>query len=260
MAFDDLPPFWFIAIVSIFLIAAAVEAGSAFGRRVARAGGDNVSTIEAASLGLLALIIGFTIAISIDRYDSRRDALVREANAIGTVALRASLAEPPAKTLMLELLSQYAQTRLEISGAVRHPQKLEALVSRSDSILNNIWNEAAGVARADASMVPGGLLIQSLNDLIDAQEIRFVAATSHVPRAVLFILYAIAVISLGFSGYACGVDKTRKRYTAHILGLLVAAVLLLIQDLDRPGSGFIKIDQRALLDAQTQIKELRAVD
>jgi hypothetical protein len=51
-------------------------------------GGDNVSTLEAV-LGLLALMIGFTFAMALSRFEARRDAVLNEANAIGTTALRA---------------------------------------------------------------------------------------------------------------------------------------------------------------------------
>ena len=40
-------------------------------------------------LGLLALIIGFTFAMALSRFEARRAAVLNEANAIGTTALRA---------------------------------------------------------------------------------------------------------------------------------------------------------------------------
>jgi len=39
--------------------------------------------------------LGFTFAMALSRYDGRRDALLREANAIGTAALRARLLPTP---------------------------------------------------------------------------------------------------------------------------------------------------------------------
>ena len=66
-----------------------------FGRRLGmnanRKVEDDISTLEAAMLGLLALIIGFTFAMALSRFDSRRDAVLLEANVIGTTALRARL-------------------------------------------------------------------------------------------------------------------------------------------------------------------------
>ena len=82
-----------VELLPIFLISSAIILGAAeLGRRLGvRSGrsGDNVSTLEGAILGLLALMIGFTFAMALARFDSRRDALLNEANAIGTTALRA---------------------------------------------------------------------------------------------------------------------------------------------------------------------------
>jgi hypothetical protein len=78
-----------IFLAGLALIVAASEIGRLLGVRVGKRGGDNVSTLEAAVLGLLALMIGFTFAMALSRFEARRDAVLNEANAIGTTALRA---------------------------------------------------------------------------------------------------------------------------------------------------------------------------
>jgi hypothetical protein len=84
-------PAIFETSIGAFIVAS--EIGHHLGLRVA--GEASVSTLEAAMLGLLALIISFTFAMALSRYDGRRDALLRKANAIGTVALRACLLTTP---------------------------------------------------------------------------------------------------------------------------------------------------------------------
>ena len=63
--------------------------------RAAGRGGDDVSTLEGAMLGLLALMIGSTFAMTLSRFEARRDAVLAEANAIGTTVLRARLLPSP---------------------------------------------------------------------------------------------------------------------------------------------------------------------
>lgn len=48
-------------------------------------------SIQASILGLLALLLGFTFSMSMQRYDHLNQALIEEANAIGTAVLRAQL-------------------------------------------------------------------------------------------------------------------------------------------------------------------------
>ncbi|WP_428672864.1 hypothetical protein [Reyranella sp.] len=62
--------------VSIALVLAAAEVGRRLGGRAARRGAVGVSTLEGAILGLLALMIGFTFSMAVQRYEARRDAVV----------------------------------------------------------------------------------------------------------------------------------------------------------------------------------------
>jgi hypothetical protein len=74
---------------SLVEILAAGEIGRQLGVRSRSRGGDNISTLEGATLGLLALMIGFTFSIALSRFEARRDAVLNEANAIEMTAVRA---------------------------------------------------------------------------------------------------------------------------------------------------------------------------
>ena len=84
-----------IFLVGLAAIFAVSELGWHLGMRNEGRGGSNISTLESAMLGLLALIIGFTFAMALSRFEARREAVLNEANAIGTTALRARLLPDP---------------------------------------------------------------------------------------------------------------------------------------------------------------------
>ena len=149
-------PLWSIFLVSFVSILAASE----IGRRLVRAskrGGDNVSTLEGAILGLLALMIGFTFAMALARFENRRDAVLNEANAIGTTAFRARLLPAPHGAQALKLLQEYAQVRLGITRRIPSPAELDAAISRSNALQEALWQQAKAVALKDNGMVPTGL-------------------------------------------------------------------------------------------------------
>ena len=84
--------------VLFVLMFAAIEAGYRFGVRrkdsatdVTR---DHLSAIQASILGLMGLLLAFTFSLSVQRFDTRSDAAVDEANAIGTAYLRTQLLPP----------------------------------------------------------------------------------------------------------------------------------------------------------------------
>ena len=107
-------PLPLIFVVSLVLVLTACEIGHNLGLRADDRVSSNLSTLEASILGLLALMISFTFAMALSRFDTRRDAVLNEANAIGTTALRARLLPAPHNTQCLTLLREYVQIRLDI--------------------------------------------------------------------------------------------------------------------------------------------------
>jgi Na+/glutamate symporter len=105
----------------------------------------------------------------------------------------------------------------------------------------------------DRSVVPTGLFIQTLNEMIDDQAKRLAAIRNRVSNVVQLALFGIAIVASGFAGYATGLDKRRSRLPVYVMGLLAGAVILLILDLDRPGAGFIEVSQQPMIDTASSI-------
>jgi hypothetical protein len=245
--------FYNYSLATVFLaglaaIFATSEIGWQFGVRNIGLGGQNFSTLESAMLGLMALIIGFTFAMALSRFEARRDAVLNEANAIGTTALRARLLPEPYRAETLKLLRQYVQIRMEVIQSGRSLAELTTAVDRSNAVQEALWQQTKLLAAKDNGMVPTGLFIQSLNDMIDSQAKRLAALRNTVPNVVLLGLLGFAAIAGGFAGFASGCDAQRSRPPVYIMGLLVAGVILLIFDLDRPSSGLITNNQQPMID------------
>jgi uncharacterized membrane protein YidH (DUF202 family) len=245
-------------LLTIFLVSAAVvlgcsEIGRRLGVRSTDRSGKNVSTLESAILALLALMIGFTFAMALSRFEGRREAVLNEANAIGTTALRARLLPPPHRAEALELLQEYVKIRIDITERPPSLETMNTAITRSNEIHEALWQQVKAVAKTDTGMVPTGLFIQTLNELIDDHEKRLTAARNRVPNIVLIALYGLAAVASGFTGYASGIEARRSRLPVYITGVLLCSVILLIQDLDRPGAGFITISQQPMIDTAASI-------
>lgn len=234
----------------------AAELGHYLGLR--KQVGANAATLEAAMLGLLALVISFTFAIALNRFDARRDALLSEANSIGTTALRARMLPAPHNGASLRLLRDYTQIRLDIFKQRPSLKKLDAFIARSNDIQEALWKEAHAVVKLDNSVVPTGLYIQALNDTVDDQEKRLTALRNRVPGAVFFALYAITAVIMGFAGFASGEQKSSWRPPIYLTALLIAAVIALIDDIDRPEAGMVMVDQQPMIDTASSIAGILA--
>lgn len=239
-------PLWLVFVASLVFVLGCGEIGRRIGIRSGSEGEGN-ATLEAALLGLLALMIGFTFAMALSRAEARREALLNEANAIGTAALRARLLPAPHSTDSLTLLREYVQIRVDVGSHPVIPEELAAAIARSNAIQEALWQQAKAMAADDSAMVPTGLFIEALNDMFDRQEERLVPIHNHVPTFVLLVLYGIAGVAMALSGHGRA-RPARSMVPNFTMGVLICIVIFLIQDLDRPRSGFITIDQQPMLD------------
>lgn len=242
-----------ISLIGLVAILAAIEIGRWLGVHIGDKHDDNVSTLEGAAIGLLALMVGFTFAISLSRFEARRDAILAEANAIGTTALRARLLPEQHRKEVLELLRDYVKIRLDLTHHPATAADLVAATQRSNTLQEKLWQQAEAMAAIDRGVVPTGFFIQTLNEMIDDQAKRLAAIRNRVPNVVQLALFGIAIIACGFTGYATGLDKRRSRLPVYVMGLLAGAVILLILDLDRPGAGFIEVSQQPMIDTASSI-------
>lgn len=247
-------PLILIFVVSTLALFVAIEVGAWLGFRTPSEA--DVSPIEASVLGLLALMLGFTFSMGLARFEERRQGVLNEANAIGTAALRASLLPSPHGAQSLDLFREYVQIRADLATRLLPPEKLAPEIARSNALQKALWTQAVAALAKDDSMTRGGLYIQALNEMFDDQEKRLTAARAHVPDSVLLSLYGIAAFAFGFTAYAGGIRRRHRRGPVYFAAALVSAVILLIQDIERPSAGFVAISQQPMIDAAHAISDL----
>jgi hypothetical protein len=242
-----------IFVAGLAAVLATSELGWQLGVRAGGRGRGNISALESGLLGLMALIIGFTFAMALTRFETRREAIVNEANAIGTTALRARLLPQPYRTETLKLLREYVQIRLDVVQSGESLAELATAIDRSNAIQEALWLHTKEVAAKDDRYVPTGLFIQSLNEMIDNQGKRLAALRNRIPSVVLLALFGIAAITCGFAGYASSLEAKRTRLPIYIIGVLVSSVIYLILDIDRPSDGLVTNNHQAMIDTAASI-------
>jgi hypothetical protein len=250
-------PLWLILPATIALMAMAIEFGRRYGMRNAARGGGGLGALEGAVLGLMTLMISFTFAMALTRFENRREALLFEANAIGTTGLRARLLPAPLDAEAIKLLRAYVQLRLDAIEKPDSPRRLAVLAAASGELQEKLWRVAKAAAERRPDMVPTGLFTNSLNEMIDSNERRLFTLRDSVPNIVLLALYGISFVGLAFAAYADGVEGRRVRTPVHVMGVMVTVALLLIQDLDRPDAGFLRIDMQPMLDTSAALASFR---
>src|SRR5882672_10133083 len=158
--------------------------------------------------------------MALTRFEARREAVLNEANAIGTTALRARLLPEPHRTESLKLLREYAQIRIDYIPTGKSFAELPTLIERSNNIQEALWQQVKALSAKDNNVVPTGLFIQTLNEMIDNQGKRLAALRNRVPNIVFLGLIGIAAVACGFVGYAGGLDAKRTRLPVYLIATL----------------------------------------
>lgn len=219
------------------------------------------NSIQAGVLGLLALLLGFTFNMSLQRFDNRSYAVINEANAIGTSILRAKLLPAPYDSLNSNLLQKYVDLRIEISGVdLTNASARETLNKKTDAIQNEIWDNSIKATEIDARPVTTGYFITSINDVIDARGERNAILQRHIPEVILFLLFFIFIIGGSLMGYTSGLSLKRAYIPTIMFNLLIVLVVFIILDLDRPKRGLILVKQDSLIELKSSDVEIKPTE
>lgn len=240
-----------IAAVLFLLIVAANEIGLRIGGHYLGQSDSDVksqtSAIQAGILGMLALILGFTFNMSIQRYDVRSGAEVTEANAIGTAELRTALLPDPYAGQAQAAIDEYIALRLRSAGVdLTHREERRALFVETTQLQQRIWDIGVAAADANPNPVRSGYFLTAVNEMIDAYGSRIDALQRHVPPAIFYLLFIFFVATGGLIGYSSGLGQRRSRVPALILNLLICLLVFIIIDLDRPRRGVIQVRQDSM--------------
>lgn len=197
--------------------------------------------LVSAVLGLFALLLGFTFALAVDRFDTRRVLVVQEANAIGTTYLRAQLLDPPHRERISRLLIAYTDNRVALAGAQMAPPDLLAI---NDDLVTKLWQATVAAFPSMRDYELSSLFIESMNAVIDLDTLRKAARRAHVPSQVFEVL---AIYGAGTS-FVLGYVLTgwRGRVSAAFVLALFTLAFMLITDIDVATTGGIRESQEPM--------------
>jgi hypothetical protein len=213
---------------------------------------EQIKALRDSSFVLMSLLAGFTLALSVPRYDERRQLVIDEANAIGTTYLRAGTLPEPYRKNVERLLREYVDVRLDIRDVGMDVTRLQAGIARSKQLQNELWENVIALSQTERSAVLVAFM-NSLNEVIDLDAKRLAAMENRVPRTVWFLIFSVALFATFMRGMT---QKHRFWMTLVLSPLMIALVVALIADLDSPRSGLIRVDQRPMLRLKADVQAL----
>jgi len=207
---------------------------------------EPVGVVQAALLGLVALILAFGLTMAVGRYDSRRAAVVADANAIGTTYLRAQTLREPIRTRSLDLLERYTDTSIALSNTVPETAQARAQITEGARLQRSLWRLAGEALAGSPQDSAPRLYVETLNEMIDQQTVRVSALNNRVPTAVLVIEIVGAAVGLGLLALYLAI-LARGVVTVVLAAAFVSILLLITFDLDRPTRGLVTVPDTPLV-------------
>ena len=242
-------PLWAVAILIIVLLVSATEFGYRLSKYTQRRGAGKtesiVGSLNGATLALLAFLLAFVVGASVTSLSSRRQAVVNEANAIGTTGLRAGLLPEAYVSQSRQLLAEYTDLRL-VEPDER--QQILEIIARSEAIHGELWALAEAAAAESPTPITAGY-ITSLNQMIDLHAERVNAElVARLPTGVFVLLLLIAFLALIILGLHAGYAEKRTPFALAAFVLALTVVFMLIIDMSRGQQGMLQVSQQAFVD------------
>jgi hypothetical protein len=234
-----------IAVVVLGFVGLGYLAGWVL-RREAETLREPVGIVQGAFFALVGLILAFGLSLAIERYDSRRAAVVEDADTIGTTYLRAQTLAEPMRSSSIQLLKRYTDASIALSKAVPTTDGFARAVAREDDLQRRLWALAGNALTAAPQDSAPRLYVESLNAMIDQQTVRVSALNNRIPSAVLALEVLGAAFAFGLLALYAAMHG-RGATTVVLAGALVTVLLLVIFDLDRPTRGLIRVPDAPLV-------------
>ncbi len=207
-------------------------------RKIDEGARDDFSVIQAATLTLLALIIGFTFSMAVGRYDQRKNYEEEEANAIGTEYVRADLLPAADAATVRGLLKTYLDQRVLFytTGDAGELARVNAETAR---LQNAMWSAVKNAVAAQPTPV-AALAVSGMNDVLNTQGYTQAAWWNRIPFAAWALMVLIAACANVLVGYGARGLKAGAGLLL-IVPLIVSLSFMLVADIDSPRGGVIRV-------------------
>lgn len=237
----------FLVVVTFFVLLLSAWIG-AFARKKRQPLKEeeyhDLDLVVAAVLTLLALIIGFSFSMAVNRYDQRKNYEEAEANAIGTEYVRADLLPAADGARVRALLREYLDQRILLyeTGGERELQQINAQTAQ---LQVELWSAVKAPAVTQQTPVLA-LVVSGMNDVLNSQGYTQAAWWNRIPAGAWILMVLVAICCNVLIGYgARHVHGGSIRLI--ILPLVICIAFFLIADIDSPRRGMIRVHPQNLI-------------
>ncbi|NRB17880.1 MAG: hypothetical protein HRU33_10035 [Rhodobacteraceae bacterium] len=204
-------------------------------------------TTLSAVLALLGLLLAFSFGNALSLSQARKNTIVNEATALGTVFLRADYLSEPGRTKLQNSILDYTRTRL-LPGdkQINNLEDAQIFLNRTLLAQAKLWPLTLEYTK-DPTPVPIKTFVAgAMNDAIDAHLYRMEILSTPVSDVTQAMMLTAALSALFLLGNRAGMVGRTLTWRTFVFSGFLFVVMGIIIDMQRGNEGFIRTDDTAL--------------
>ena len=246
-------PSWLfaLALAGGMLIASRIgyAAGLRLHSRSSDGGRGHFSGVQSALLGLLALLLAFTLHMTDERFEARRQLMLDDAVDLGALDLSAGFLAESRGVEFHQLLREYVEqhAKADFLKYQRGSDEFRAEVARAEDLHRRM---AAIVRAEEQSEHPApviDLMVEQLGDALAVHRRWITAMETRVPPAIFALLACAAFAAAGIVGFSGGLAEHSAIVQSVLLAVFVSGIFFVIHDLDTPDAGLAQSEREPLI-------------
>jgi Protein of unknown function (DUF4239) len=260
--------FFAVIIAATFFVSSLIllNYGRRLGLRYLQKDAGNMAgltTVESAVFALIGLLLAFTISGALQRFDERRELVIKEANAASTAHDRLALFEGDVARDLQAKLQDYVHARIELYrmphdfSLWRHSELFAT--EQQDKIIdvkNKTWDATVAACPPSSFRPACAQALPVLASLFEVARQRLGASEKHPPQIVYVMLFGLGLGGSLLAGFGMAAATARSWIHMLVFAATLTFALFVVTDMEYPRLGLIRIDQfdHFLVDAHEQMQ------
>lgn len=221
-----------------------------------------LTTVEGAVFALIGLLLAFTISGGLQRFDERRELVIKEANAVSTAYDRLGLfQENDAANLQIKL-KDYVLARIDLYR-MRHDfalwQRTELFSHEQEAkilyLRRQLWNAVVAACSESNFRAACAQVLPALANAFEVARQRLGAMEKHPPHVVYAMLFGLGLGGSLLAGFGMAAARERSWIHMVVFAATLSIALYIVTDIEYPRLGLINIESfdHFLVDAHQQM-------
>ncbi len=244
---------WLVALVLAGGMFLSSRVGNAVGmrqeKRISDGGRGHFGGVQAALLGLLALLLGFTLTMADRRFEARTELILQDSVDLGALNLRAGFLPEPRSVEFRQLLREYVEQQANAIQVTHARGSAEFRLERERA--ENLHRRMTAIVRAELQSVNSTLVVEPmigrLGDALAVHRRWITAIETEIPPAIFVLLFGAALAAAAIVGFSGGLTGHRAIVQSILLTVFVTAIFFVIHDLDTPSHGLSVAERGPLI-------------